>query len=163
MSKESYIRGFCKYAESKGVNPIRLVNRCGQMRKQGGFVEDVKNAIDEAAARYAQLGDGARMAISAAGAGAVGAGVGRMMSKKKNKTKGAILGALIGAGAGAAANPFVNAPDWLKNKAFAGSVSMANKDPSREKEIGRKFLTWLAGNSDGIERAAINEHLGNIQ
>lgn len=160
MSKKTYIEGFCKKAASKGVDPVSLAGIVSRMQKMAGFVEDVKNAIDNAAAHYAQLSDGTRMAISAAGAGAIGAGIGRHMSKKKNKTKGTILGALIGAGAGAMANPAVNAPDWLKLKAMSGTGGlMDGKTPSEKKEITENLLGWLAKNTDGPARDVIQRSI----
>jgi len=166
MSKQSYIMGFCKQAESHGVSPEALAKYAAESGTS--FWDSVKGAIDSAAARYAQFDEKSRMALNSALGGLAGAGIGGIAAGRGNRLKGALLGALAGAPAGAMATKYLSSPRAFIESAGRGTNRMLTGDVAHNDEIGRNFIKWLADNAEAkghTDQArvgrAIAEGLGN--
>ena len=87
MSKESYLRGFCKFAEKHGMNPEDL----DKMSKRASLWDDIKGAWDAIPDENKPL---ARALLGAGGGALGGAALGNLFGFSPGK------GALVGAGRG---------------------------------------------------------------
>lgn len=150
MSKKSYVEGFCKTAESHGIDPMALAALVAHMEKNAGILGDL-------AANWAQLSPGARMAISAAGTGAVGAGIGSLFGKPKKKKLAALIGLLAGGATGAASSAFLDAPKWLQGLAIKGTKGKMTGDVNKDNDTGKNLLRWLAESQNEEGAKLLNE------
>ena len=127
MSKQSYMAGFCKAAESNGVDPKALAAfavekaaqeaaaagaapAAGAAGGESGVWKNVLDAINKAKAAakgaakstkdwYGKQNAATKALIGAGLGSAVGTGLGAAVVGKKGLRSGSILGALAGAGA----------------------------------------------------------------
>lgn len=134
-----------------------------KMTKRASIWDLVRDAIDGAAARYAQLSDGERMAVNAGVTGLAGAGIGGALGKKGKKGTSALIGALAGGATGAAASKFVNSPDWLQYIATRGTRGLLDNNKSgHDDNIGRNLLKYLAANNGGEAKRLLTESADGI-
>ena len=150
MSKKSYAEGFCKTAESHGIDPMALADIVSHIEKNAGV-------IDSLAANWAQLSPATRMAISAIGTGAVGAGIGGIFGKPKKKKLAALIGLLAGGATGAASSAFLDAPRWLQALAMKGTKGKMTGDVNKDNAVGKNLLRWLAESQNEEGSKLLNE------
>lgn len=153
MSKESFARGFAKKASEHGIDPESLAKIA---------TGNEPSLLDNLAAGYAQLSDGARMAINTGVPALAGAGIGALFGKKKKKLRSAIIGALAGGATGAVASKTVNAPDWLKLMAARGTRGKLTGNQGADNEVGKNLLRWISSNENGPLKDLLNKAVDEI-
>lgn len=113
-SASAYEMGFCKYAESQGIDPKFLarfmLSKEAQAASGTGFWDNVKNWIDQFKTWYGNQDSTTKALVGAGGGALLGGAIGSAFNKGG---VGALLGGLGGAGAAlgfdSAGNPKLNA------------------------------------------------------
>lgn len=144
MSKKSYINGFCKAAEARGVDPRSLVEfvmakKAADDNKGGGFMDSVSNGIGSFANWWRNSeGDSEREVykalIGALAGGGLGVGVGSALAGRGGVRSGAILGSLVGAGGAVNWDVLKNALGSLADKAKQRAAAAAQNNNSNTQQ-----------------------------
>lgn len=123
MSRESYIKGFCKLAAARGVDPSALARYVSELHvekqaqetpKSSNIWDNVRSFLDKVNDWHSNLNPNEK-ALLHTGVGLLGGGaIGGLVGGKK----GALGGALAGGAAGAAIN-------W---KAIAEALNKSKRD-----------------------------------
>ena len=140
MSKQSYIRGFCKQAAAHGVDPIALARYASELHvekpaeetpKYSKIWDNVRSFLDKANDWHTNLSPNEK-AMLHTGAGLLGGGaIGGLVGGKK----GALGGALAGGAAGAAINWKAIAEALNKSKQYNVKPDSVKTDSELDKTL----------------------------